>query len=290
MSIQVSLVWKGHRGDDGRELRRDIILLVTGAPVTSDVSADLNAVKDACYSFVGTYYIDDRAGLIGLLGIECEDQGGGIWTAVAHFSTANFTVFPPSSGQVEFGVDIGSRTERIFQSKGTVSFATGSTIFTDGVAPDFKGSINVIRSGGSQHVEGADKEETVSEFTITWYWPTSSITNDFIQNIESLCNTVNNALFKGRATRTVRLRGATFYARTGSSVTPVTYRFAVALPTINKTIGTITGFNADGWDLSWVLYQEKDDGTSKNMLMIPAAAYAETVYDDGDFSKLGIGV
>ena len=62
MAISIGIVWKGSRSIDSRELRRDIVMIVKGVPVTEDIVDDINTVKGAVYDFVGDFYKDAWAG------------------------------------------------------------------------------------------------------------------------------------------------------------------------------------------------------------------------------------
>ncbi|HUT59790.1 MAG TPA: hypothetical protein VNA25_18235 [Phycisphaerae bacterium] len=42
-------------------------------------------------------------------------------------------------------------------------------------------------------------------------------------------------------------------------------------------------------EAGWVRYADAKDAAAKRIVKKPIAAYVEKVYDDGDFSQLGIG-
>ena len=55
-------------------------------------------------------------------------------------------------------------------------------------------------------------------------------------------------------------------------------------------VGPITGIAKKGWEYMWVRYADSEDTVAKAIVKKPIAAYIEKVYDEGDFSLLGIGV
>jgi len=44
-----------------------------------------------------------------------------------------------------------------------------------------------------------------------------------------------------------------------------------------------------GWEYLWVRYADAEDATPKAIVKVPVAVYIEKVYEEGDFSGLGIG-
>ena len=44
-----------------------------------------------------------------------------------------------------------------------------------------------------------------------------------------------------------------------------------------------------GWEYLWVRYADEEDAAAKMLVKRPIAAYVEKVYEEGDFSQLGIG-
>lgn len=70
----------------------------------------------------------------------------------------------------------------------------------------------------------------------------------------------------------------------------ITYRFAGSPNRTGLTVGPIVGINKKGWEYMWVRYADSEDTVAKAIVKKPAAAYIERVYDEGNFSLLGIGV
>jgi len=57
---------------------------------------------------------------------------------------------------------------------------------------------------------------------------------------------------------------------------------------VNLQIGPITVASKRGWELLWVRYTDVEDAAAKMLVKRPVAAYVEKVYEEGDFSGLGI--
>ena len=55
------------------------------------------------------------------------------------------------------------------------------------------------------------------------------------------------------------------------------------------TIGEIEDIDFDGWDYVWVLYRPKEDTDAKALVQRPVGVFVERVYDEDNFSDLGIG-
>ncbi len=54
-------------------------------------------------------------------------------------------------------------------------------------------------------------------------------------------------------------------------------------------MGDIIGISKEGWEYLWVRYAYAEDAVAKALVKKPQAVYVESVYEQGDFSGLGIG-
>ena len=71
-----------------------------------------------------------------------------------------------------------------------------------------------------------------------------------------------------------------------TSLIEITFEFQASPDVTDLTIGPISGITKPGWAYLWVKY---DDGASENSAVkVPKAVYVEQVYQEGDFSGLGI--
>jgi hypothetical protein len=204
-----------------------------------------------------------------------EHQGGGIWEASARYGTKE----PKKPGESSFSFDTGGGTQHLTQSKETID-----RIALPGEdPPDFKGAIGV----SNDSVEGTDITIPVYNFTETHYIPIARITQAYKKKLFELTGTVNDADFKGFEAGEVLFMGASGSQR-GKDDWEITYRFAVSPNANNLVVGDMNGIAKKGWEYLWVRYADAED---ENVLVKqPVAVYIERVYDEGDFSELGIGV
>lgn len=173
-------------------------------------------------------------------------------------------------------------------------------------AAQFKGAVNCDDRG----VNGVDKVVPQFQWTETYDVPSSYVTNAYVRAVHLLTGTVNAAPFRGFSLREVLFLGLTgsqeWDAQKGDGPFSLSYKF-VATP--NRTsfgfdgqpdipggglpaeaIGDITGWNKYGHEYLWVRYATDADTSKSQLFRYPVAVYVDRIYDDGDFSKLGIGV
>jgi hypothetical protein len=175
-------------------------------------------------------------------------------------------------------LDTGGGTQHITQSRATVSkhAPVGET------APDFKGAIGVT----TDSVEGTDITIPVFNFAETHYVPTAAVTDGYKLALFNLTGKVNSAAFRGFQPGEVLFLGASGSKR-GKDDWEITFRFAASLNVAGLGVGDIVGIDKKGWEYLWVRYADAED---ENVLVKqPIAAYVEQVYQEADFSGLGIG-
>ncbi len=78
-------------------------------------------------------------------------------------------------------------------------------------------------------------------------------------------------------------------SKRGSDDWEITFRFAASPNKTGLTVGDIVNINKKGWEYMWVRYADAEDAVAKAIVKKPVAVYVEKVYEDGDFSGLGIG-
>jgi hypothetical protein len=175
-------------------------------------------------------------------------------------------------------LDTGGGTQHITQSRATVSkhAPAGET------APDFKGAIGVT----TDSVEGTDITIPIFNFAETHYVPTAAVTDGYKLALFSLTGKANDAAFRGFQAGEVLFLGASGSKR-GKDDWEITFRFAASLNITGLGVGDIVGIDKKGWEYLWVRYADAED---ENVLVKqPIAAYVEQVYQEADFSGLGIG-
>lgn len=213
--------------------------------------------------------------------VSVEPVGFELWEATARYAQAQGGGFP-QTGESVFSFDTGGGTQHITQSKQTISShaASGTT------APDFKGAIGVTGDG----VEGVDITVPVYQFSETHYLPASQVTQAYKAALFNLTGKVNSGSWKGFSAGEVLFLGASG-SRRGTGVDSdweITFRFAASPNASGIAVGPISGISKKGWEYLWVRYADAEDAGSQAIVKRPVAAYVERVYDQGNFSALGI--
>lgn len=201
-------------------------------------------------------------------------QGGDVWEVSVRYGKKD----PKETGESAFSFDTGGGTTHITQSLQTVNGYAPAGFN----APNFKGAIGVSHDS----VEGTDVSIPVYNFTETHYLSVATVTGAYKATLFALTGRTNNATFKGFAAGEVLFHGASGSLR-GEDDWEITYRFAASPNVTGLTIGDITGISKRGWEYLWVRYADAEN--EQVLVKQPIAAYVEKVYEEGDFSGLGIG-
>lgn len=200
----------------------------------------------------------------------------GQWTATIRYGLAPP---PPETGESTFSFDTSGGSQHITQSIHTVMIYGGVTN-----APDFYGAIGVTHDS----VEGVDITVPVYSFSETHYLADSAVTDAYKGTLFRLTGKVNTASFRGLAAGECLFLGASGSKR-GAEDWEISFKFAGSPNKTGITVGTITGIAKKGWEYMWVRYADDVDATSKSIVKRPVGVYIEQVYENGDFSQLGIG-
>lgn len=208
-----------------------------------------------------------------------------LWNGTVNYAKNTKTKTDQETGESTFSFDTTGGTVHITQ--------TLATINTYGDAPDFEGAIGVERTDKEISVNGCDITSPVYTFSETHYIAAATVTNTYKGNIFKLTGKVNNATFKGCDAGECLFLGASGSKRSDADW-EITFRFAASPNVTGKVVGSITGIAKKGWEYLWVLYKEvkaAGEGSGGGNLIVkrPAGVYIERVYEDGDFSTLGIG-
>ena len=193
---------------------------------------------------------------------------------------------PAVVGSQYFNFDTGSAQIHITQSLGTSQESAVN-------APDFKRGINVSKDG----TEGTDILGGEFRFSENHYFSAAAVNAAYIATLSAMSATTNDLPFRGYARNEVLFLNASG-ARRGTAAEDgweITYNFAVKenIPAgFAISPDVIMPAIIDGWSYVWVTYGPSDQliAGKKYKVQVPKFAYEETVYDDSDFSTLGIGV
>ena len=206
------------------------------------------------------------------------EAGDGLWDARVHYAASDDR--EPQTGDSSFSFDTGGGTQHITQSIETID----THVPAGAEVPDFKGAIGVTHDS----VEGVDITAPVYNFSETHYLADATVTTAYKGTLFGLTGKVNDASFKGLAAGECLFLGASG-AKRGADDWEITFRFAASPNKTGITVGDITGIDKKGWEYLWVQYEDRKDPNAKVFVKHPVAACVEKVYEEGDFSDLGIG-
>jgi hypothetical protein len=190
--------------------------------------------------------------------------------------------------------DTSGGTQHVTESKSgadTASYAAGGSTPTS-----MGGAIGVDDNG----VNGVDIVVPSLQWTESYDVPSTYVTSAYIRNLAILTGSVNQASFRGFAAGEVLFVGAQgtheWDDQRGNGPWSLSFKFIASpnrgsgktLPAV--TVGDITGVEKAGHDYLWIRYSSVEDSTKAQLARRPIAVYVDKVYDDGDFSLLGIGV
>lgn len=202
--------------------------------------------------------------------------------ADASFTSADLRATLTGEG-IQPGTKIASVGSGTSVTMSKVALATiNPALITIGAEPppDYRGAIGVSRNG----VAGTDITIPRGEFTLTRQFEFFDLSD--IAVVMGLTGKTNNAPFLGFNTGELLFLGGSG-APNSEGQARVVYKFAG-----NANLGefelcenlVIPGKKA--WEYIWVYYGEEVE--NGRIISSPTAAYVERVYDEGDFSLLGI--
>jgi hypothetical protein len=255
--------------------------LVTGTMNVSDARTAVLAEAEASF---GTFKRDE---------VRVEELKGQVGAWLAEVSYVKPEAAPPEGGEQWFSFTSRVETVRITRSRDTVG-----TFAPAGETPaNYKRLINVTPGGD---VDGVDVHVPVFSFTVTKYMePSVGADANYLRAITDTLTTVNAEPFAVRTAmdetgsslifqpHEVLLIGATA-SRRGTQPWEFVFEFAGSPNLQDLDIDTIAGITKRGWDFLWIRYEQFADDEHKVMLRKPIAAYVESVYREGDFSRLRI--
>jgi len=213
--------------------------------------------------------------------VEPVDSNHGLWEVTASYRTNESQQESPQAGDSSYAFDTTGGTQRITQSKQTVSGYGAPGI---PAIPDFDEAIGVTEDG----VEGVDVTIPVFSYTETHFIPAASVTSGYVNTLFQLTGKVNASGFKGFAAGEMLFLGASGAKRASEDFWEITYRFACSANATGLSVGPITGIAKKGWEYLWALYEDVEDDDAKRIVKRPVAAYVERVYDTANFGGLGI--
>jgi hypothetical protein len=187
----------------------------------------------------------------------------------------------PVSGDYTFSFSTTGGTARITTAKAEVNRYEHDP---QDLAPDSK---KVLGAPGSSDI-GLDIVVPALKFTVEYTHPQATITNSMVITWENMTGTVNDDTFWSRAAGEVLYLGAE--GREGTKSDPLVAHNFLRMPNISGlSLGEISGIAKKGHEYLWVRFQEQETPTGLATVKIPRYAYVMRIYDEVDFSAIGIG-
>lgn len=266
MSVVCSEAYNGRNVKDGVNKSAIIKYVITGTDDEATVLSTLASTAPTTWTIGGESVPRQTR--------EVEQLHDDIWIGNVGYSYTNRN--NRETGESVFQFNTGGGSQLITQSISTINRYVAS-----GTAPSFKGAIGV----SDNNVEGTTIIIPRYDFSEVHYIAASTVNDTYKLTLAGLTGKVNNATFKGFSAGEVLFLGASGSMRAKGDW-EITFSFSQSPNITGKTIGDITGIAKKGWEYLWVRYKESTD--QNTLVKIPASVHIEQVYEEGDFSGLGI--
>lgn len=188
------------------------------------------------------------------------------------------------------------RRSRSFDTSGATVHITQSVDGTErryptNVAPDMKGAIGV----DGDNVNGVDIVVPHLQWTESYDVAAQYVTSEYINVLADITGSVNNSNFRLFRHGEVLFLGATgsqdWDEERGNSPWTLSYKFVAAKNRAADsalTIGDIANIEKNGHEYLWIRYES--GVANDTLLKRPRHVYVDKVYEEKDFSLLGIGL
>ena len=238
-------------------------VLTIGKSPTADLKYKIEGADDevAAYAAMAAaapaiYNVDGRNMVRDSIKVDPTEDTTLYFATVHYVAPGSQRKEPASIGETLITFDTSGGTQRIMQSKATVSRTPISGV----TAPDYKGAIGVSSSG----IEGCDIVVPKFSFTVTKVFAAGSLPSP--STIFALTGTVNSASFTvtdSRTGLTITLNageclflGGRSGGQRGDGGVEFVYQFSAAPNLTNVAVGDITVPAVGGWDHLWVRYYD----------------------------------
>lgn len=271
MSITVTeLALESRTGDvsvDGRSSTAELVYIVNGTALS-------NIAVDAVRSTAPTVF----NGLIRRR-FAFEPMSNSAYKVTVSYDSAKRL----QVNEFEYEFDIGVQNQRITQSKKTEAIYRAPTSGIN-LTPSYRGAINV-QDG---RVQGVDVSIPTYQWTETYIFPAEVVTETYKNTLYNLTATKNNALFRQKAAGEVLFGGCRGRLRNEDEFS-ISFQFIASPNVANLNVNGML-ISKKGHDFVWFVYADaRDANNGFSVIKNPVFAYVEKVYEDGDFSLLGIG-
>lgn len=189
----------------------------------------------------------------------------------------------PAESAIRWSFDTTGGTIKMTTSKNTTRYApSGRT------APDFQGAIGVKNTGKDAEPEGVDIVTPGLKLTATYKFAKNTISFSDVKTWASVTGRTNNAAFYTFAQGELLFLGATGEVVPGVP-NEIQFHFLASSNATGLSVGSISSIAKKGHEYLWVAFEASEDTSAKKLVQRPLGVYIERVYDEGDFSTLGIG-
>lgn len=155
-------------------------------------------------------------------------------------------------------------------------------------APDFGGAIGVTRDS----IEGVDVVVPQLEFQLKRTFQPGWLTFSRLKLLHDLTGTVNQLTFGEFAPGEVLFLGADGQQKSRTQPVTATFHFRSSSNSGEQQFGsgsnTVTIAGKKGWEYLWFLYEDAVDDAANYLVRRLRAAYIEKVYEERDWSGLGV--
>jgi hypothetical protein len=276
---------RSFRFGEGR-VENTLRYLVTDAADEATAVAAINAVVPSTWN--GLWFLNTEA----------EEEGDGLWRGSSNYGIPAAGQVVPGQGGVspppppppapaatdalgpEWSFDTTGGTSHITTSLETRQAEEGSGF---GSPPDTK-----LVIGASKNGEPSGCDIVVPKFEFQKTVLMEFVTPNYLRTLVDLTGKTNNATFLG-----VFLQGEVLYLGASGSTkssegVTVVHRFSGSPNKTGNGAATnpVERLSPNGHDYVWCTYEDEESNGAK--VSVPASAFVERVYEEGDFDELGI--
>lgn len=238
------------------------LYMVSGASDEDDVNASVISVAPSTYgnAFLRQVEIIERIN---------DDT----WKVACRYD-----VQPEDWSPAEISFDSTGATAHISQAISTIhTYVAGGA-----PAADLQGAIGY----DGDRVNGVDIITPGWKRNEIWYFAAADLMESDWYNATGK---VNSTDFRGYAAGELLFNGVSGNQRSPTAPYALTFSFSASPNQTGLTVGSITGISKKGWELLDIFYTNSVDGTSFSRIKVPYQVAVQKVYDEYDFTTLGIG-
>lgn len=170
---------------------------------------------------------------------------------------------------------------------GTIHITQAKQVVSSG--GDVSEQLGLAINWDGEKVQGIDITSPVFGLAITAILEDEQVTNEFINNLHELTGTINRDDFRGFGFHEFLFLGATGSQQVEKGPWDVTYNFSGRRSELDIPVGDFIAAKR-GWDYLSIVYEKVEDTEAKALVSKVKSFTVLRVYDESDFSTLGIGV